>query len=194
VSTLASQRARGMRDPLLSAPSIALLVAALALALVGHDRLAGAGALVWTALRLPALWDHHPGLVSLAPEVVPIACFCVLVLAPRRRSPDLRRLGWLVVPLTLVLTLAPPNDERSPLLVAYVALGAVLVTAFALAALPTDPRLAIAGAVAVSNLGVAVVAINHDGSLVPRLLLAAAPLALAVAVTRMRRLRRATPL
>lgn len=63
VSTLLSQRARGMHDPLLSAPSIALLAAVLALAFIGYDRLAGAGALVWTALRLPALWDHHAGLV-----------------------------------------------------------------------------------------------------------------------------------
>ena len=43
-------------------------------------------ALLWTALRLPSLWDHHPGIVNLAPEVLPIVCFCVLVLAPRRRD------------------------------------------------------------------------------------------------------------
>ena len=74
----------------------ALLVAALALALVGRDRLAGAGALAWTALRLPSLWDHHPGIVNLAPEVLPVVCFCVTLLAPRRRAADLR-LGWLIV-------------------------------------------------------------------------------------------------
>ena len=127
VSTLLSQRARGMHDPLLSAPSIALLAAVLALALIGHDRLAGAGALVWTALRLPALWDHHAGLVNLAPEVLPIVCFCVLVLAPRRRAPDLRRLAWLLVPATLVAAAGPPPGEASPLLVAGVLLAALLV-------------------------------------------------------------------
>ena len=190
VSTLLSQRARGMHDPLLSAPSIALLAAVLALALIGYDRLAGAGALVWTALRLPALWDHHAGLVNLAPEVLPIVCFCVLVLAPRRRAADPRRLAWLLVPATLVAAAGPPPGEASPLLVAGVLLAALLVAAAAVALLPTDPRLAIAGAVSVSNLGIAVVAINHDGSLVARLFVAAAPLVLAAAVTRTRQLRR----
>jgi hypothetical protein len=78
--------------------------------------------------------------------------------------------------------------------VAGVLLAALLVVVAAVALLPTDPRLAIAGAVSVSNLGIAVVAINHDGSLVPRLFVAAVPLVLAAAVTRTRRLRRATPL
>ena len=194
VSTLLSQRARGMHDPLLSLPSIALLTAVLALALIGYDRLAGAGALVWSALRLPALWDHHAGLVNLAPEVLPIVCFCVLVLAPRRRAPDPRRLAWLLVPATLVAAAGPPPGEASPLLVAGVLLAALLVVVAAVALLPTDPRLAVAGAVSVSNLGIAVVAINHDGSLVARLFVAAAPLVLAAAVTRTQRLRRATPL
>jgi hypothetical protein len=194
LSTLVTQRARGMHDPLLGPAPLALLVAALALALIRRDRLAGAAALAWTALRVPSLWEHHPGIVNLAPEALPILCFCVLAIAPRRRATDLRGLGWLIVPATLVLTLAPPNGERSPLLLAYVALGAILVTAFALAMLPTDPRLAIAGAVSLSNLGIAVAVVNHDSSLVPGLFVAAAPLALAVAVTRTRRLLARAPI
>ena len=66
------------------------------------------------ALRLPALWDHHAGLVNLAPEVLPIVCFCVLVLAPRRRAPDLRRLAWLLVPATLVAAAGPPPGRGLP--------------------------------------------------------------------------------
>jgi hypothetical protein len=194
VSTLLVQRARGLHDPLLAGAPLALLAAALAVALVGYDRVAGAAALVWTALRLPSLWDHHPGIVNLAPEVLPIACLCVMVFAPRRRTSDLRRLGWLIVPATLVLTLAPPSGERSPVLVAYVALGAILVTAFALAMLPTDPRPAIAGAVSLSTIGLSVAVHHHDASAPVSLFLAAAPLAIAVAVTRTRHLRRATPL
>jgi hypothetical protein len=190
VSTLATQRARGMHDALLAPAPLALLVAALALGLIGRDRLAGAAALAWTALRMPALWDHHPGIVNLAPELLPILCFCVMVVAPRRRATDLRRLGWLIVPATLVLTLAPPSGERSPLLLAYVALGAILVTAFALALLPTDPRLAIAGAVSLSSLGVAVVISHHDAAAPATVFVAAAPLALAVTVGRTRHLRR----
>ena len=194
VSTLLSQRARGMHDPLLSSTSIALLAAILALALIGHDRVAGAGALVWTALRIPALWDHHAGIIDLAPEVLPIICFCVMVLIPRRRAPDPRRLAWLLVPATLVATAGPPRDEASPLLLACLLLAAILVMVVALAMLTTDPRLAIAGAVLLSNLGIAVVAVNHDTSLVPRLFVAAAPVVLAVAITRTRRLRRHAPI
>ena len=82
VSTLVTQRARGMHDPLLAPAPLALLVAALALALIGRDRLAGAAALAWTALRLPSLWDHHPGIVNLAPELLPILCFCVMAARP----------------------------------------------------------------------------------------------------------------
>ena len=177
-----------MHDPLLSSTSITLLAAILAIALIGYDRLAGAGALVWTALRIPALWDHHAGLVNLAPEVLPVLCFCVLVLAPRRRAPDPRRMAWLVVPATLVAAAGPPPGEASPLLVACVLLAALLVVVAAVALLPTDPRLAIAGAISLSNLGIAVAVINHDSSLVPGLFVAAAPLVLAVAITRTRRL------
>jgi hypothetical protein len=194
LSTLLSQRARGMHDSLLAPASIALLAAILAIALIGYDRLAGAGALAWTASRIPALWDHHPGIINLIPEILPLICFCAMVLAPRHRSPDLRRLAWLLVPATLVLTLGPPSDEQSPLLLAYVALAAISVAVFALAILPTDPRVAIAGAVSVSNLGLAVAAINHDTSVPACLFLAAAPVVLIGAITRTRRLRLATPI
>jgi hypothetical protein len=194
LSTLLSQRARGMQDPLLASTSIALLATVLAVALIGYDRLAGAGALVWTALRIPALWDHHPGIINLIPELLPLVCCCVMLLAPRRRSPDPRRLAWLVVPATLVLTLGPPSGERSPVLLAYVALAAIGVAVFALAILPTNPRIAIAGAVSLSNLGLAIAAINHDTSVPAFLFLAAAPVVLASAVTRIRRLQRPAPI
>jgi hypothetical protein len=71
-----------------------------------------------------------------------------------------------------------------------VALGAILVTAFALAVLPTDPRLAIAGAVSLSTLGLAVVIHHHDAAAPGILFVAAAPLAIAAAVARTRHLRR----
>jgi hypothetical protein len=54
--------------------------------------------------------------------------------------------------------------------------------------------MAIAGAVGLSDLAVAMVALNHDASLVAYLSLAAAPAALAIAVTRTRRLRRQRPI
>jgi hypothetical protein len=88
----------------------------------------------------------------------------------------------------------PGRDSRAgaerdlPVLLACVLLAALLVVVVAVALLPTDPRLAIAGAVSLSNLGIAVVAINHDSSLVAILFVAAAPMVVAVAVTRTRRL------
>ena len=87
-----------------------------------------------------------PGSPARAPEVLPLVCFTVLLLAPRRRAPDPRRLVWLLVPSGL-LTLFGPGIGTSPILMGSVMLGALLVVAFAAAMLPTDPRLAIAGAV-----------------------------------------------
>jgi hypothetical protein len=187
--TLLAQRARGMHGPLLVWPSIALLAAALALALIGLDRLAGAAGLLWSALRLPELLHLHPGLAGLAPEVLPLVCFTVLLLAPRRRSPDLERLAWLLVPIGL-LTLFGPGIGNSPILMGAVLLGVLLVVAFAVALLPTDPRLAIAGAVSLTNLAIAVLCINHQTSVVLWLALAATPAALVVALARTRQLQR----
>ena len=112
--TLVSWRYRGMHGPLLGWPSIALLAAALALALIGADRLAGAGALVWTALRLPELLLYHPGSAGVVVEVLPALCFAVMALAPRRRALDLSRLAWLLVPVALVAICGPPKDEHTP--------------------------------------------------------------------------------
>lgn len=194
LSTLLSQRVRGMHDSLLAWPSIALLGALLALALFGLDRLAGAGALVWTALRLPELMDHHPGIVGLAPEALPIICFAVMVFAPRRRATDLRRLAWLVVPLVLVVSFGPRDNAQNPILVAGILLAVILTVAFALSMLPTDPRVAIAGAVPLSTLAIGVVSTNHDTSLPAWLLVTAAPVVLIIAITRTRHLQRLTPI
>jgi len=189
LSTLLAQRARSMHDPLLAWPSIAVLAAVLALALIGLDRLAGAAALVWTALRLPELMDLHPGLAGLAPEVLPVVCFLVLMLAPRRRAPDLQRLAWLLVPAGLV-TLFGPGIGDSPILFGAVLLGVCAVVAVAVTMLPSDPRLAIAGAVPLSNLAIMVMLINQQSSPVLWLALVSAPAALVFTVARTGRLRR----
>jgi hypothetical protein len=149
LSTLLAQTVRGFHDPLLAPWSLVLLGVALALALVGHDRLAGVAALAWTATRFPLLMDHHPGMgaVVLAVTLPSVACFAALAVAPRRRAPDPRRLAWLVVPGTLVATFGPPPYDQSPLLLALVTIAVVLVVAYALMTLTTDPRVAIAGAI-----------------------------------------------
>jgi len=183
LSMLLAQRMRHFQDPLLAPPSLVLLAAALVLALVGYDRLAGVAALAWTAMRFPALLDHHPGatLAIVVATLPPVACLAVLVAAPRRRRLDLRGLAWLVVPATLVSTFGPPTYEQSALLLAAVVIATLLVIAYGIAMLTTDPRVAIAGAVALTTLGLGV----HPAPL----LLPAAPLVLAIAVVRIRRLR-----
>jgi hypothetical protein len=194
LSTLLAQRARGMEDALLAWPSIALVGAALAMALVGHDRIAGGGALTWTALRLPELLDRHPGVAGLAPEVLPVLCFAVMVLVPRRRSHDLRRVAWLVVPAALVLTLGPPQQEQNPLLLAGVVLAVACVAVASIAMLATDPRLAIACALPLTSVGIDVVVAGPAPELLPLLFLAAAPLALAAGAASTRGLRRRAPI
>jgi hypothetical protein len=184
LSTLGAQRLRGMHDPLLGAPSIALLAATLALGLVGLDRVAGAGALAWTALRLPDLLDRHPGLTGLAPEVLPILCLVALLVVPRRRDLDLRRLAWLAVPAGLIVALGPRAATENPALVLAILAGVAGAVAFALAMLPADPRVAIAGAVPLSNLAIAVMTSHHDMSVVALVWLAATPAVLGLAIAR----------
>jgi len=188
LSTLAAQTARGLHDPLLAPWSLALLGAALVLALVGFDRYAGVAALAWTAARFPSLLDHRPGMaVAVAAATLPaVAGFAALALAPRRRAPDPRRLGWLLVPVTLVATFGPPKDDQSPVLFAVVAVAALLVILFALATLTTDPRIAIAAAIPLSTITL--------GTPSAGLLALVAPVVLAIAVVRLRHLRRPAPI
>jgi len=188
LSTLAAQTARGLHDPLLAPWSLALLGAALVLALVGFDRYAGVAALAWTAARFPSLLDHRPGMaVAVAAATLPaVAGFAALALAPRRRAPDPRRLGWLLVPVTLVATFGPPKDDQSPVLFAFVAVAALLVILFALATLTTDPRIAIAAAIPLSTITL--------GTPSAGLLVLVAPVVLAIAVVRLRHLRRPAPI
>jgi hypothetical protein len=54
--------------------------------------------------------------------------------------------------------------------------------AFALAMLPADPRVAIAGAIPLSNLAIAVMTSHHDSSVVLWLWLATTPAVLGLAV------------
>jgi hypothetical protein len=187
-------RYRGLEGPLVAWGPIALLAVALALALVGLDRLGGAAALLWTAMRLPDLMREHPGAAGLAVEALPVVCFAIMILAPRRRDRDLSRLAWLIVPAVLVVTFGPRGDERDPLLLAAVVLATASAIAFAVALLPTDPRMAIAGAVGLSQLAVGVVGLHHDVSLLAWASLAAAPVAVAVATARTHGLRRRAPI
>jgi hypothetical protein len=186
LSTLLAQRVRGFEDPLLAPWSLVLLAAALALALVGYDRIAGVAALVWTATRFPILLDHRPGMavVLLAVTLPSASCFAVLVFAPRRRAVDPRRLAWLVVPVTLAAAFGPKPYEQSPPLIALVTIATVLVIVYGLATLATDPRIAIAGAIPLLTVAA--------GAAVPMTVIAL--VVLAAAVGRVHRLARTAPI
>ena len=190
LATLLGQRVRGEQDALLAPWSIALLAVVLATALVGFDRVGGVGALVWTATRTPALLHDISVSDALSAMVVPVVCFAVLIVAPRRRPPDARRLAWLVLPVALAAVLGPPPWEQNGLLVAVVWLGALATLAAAVILLPSDPRLALALVLPLA--GILVGAIGRHGAVTPIAVtvVALAPATVAGVVLRTRRLQR----
>ncbi len=129
LSTLLGQKlGRGYEDSLLSWTSIGALAAILAIALVGAERLAGVAALAWTAIRMPDVVAHNPTFNGIAPTFVPVVCYAVLILAPRRRALDLRRLAWLVATGGLVAAYGP-HDGSGPITVIVSAAAILLMLA-----------------------------------------------------------------
>jgi hypothetical protein len=183
LSTLLSQRLDGVEDPLLSWTSICLLGAILAVALVGAERLAGTAALVWTAARFPELAAHNHSFNGLVPTAVPLICFGVLIVNPRRRRLDLRRITWLLVVAVLVAAYAP-RGGNGPITV-LVSLSAILFMLVAVLKIPTDPRLAIACALPATYVGLMVAGAP---TMPASLLCLGAPLVMGVAIIRLWRL------
>jgi hypothetical protein len=177
-------RSRGVPHALYSPTSIALLVVLLATALIGRDRLAGAGALLLTALRLPGLLADHLGLGAYAGMILPAFCLLAMVLAPRARPLD--GLGWLAALIErrwrVVVAVA-----IAPALIADPSLLVVGVVLLALAMLLTDPRMAIVLAVTITNLGIGV---GHAPVLVSAPAIAFTPAILAFTIVRTQRLQR----
>jgi hypothetical protein len=184
LSTLLSQRLRGLEDPLLSWPSIGALGVMLTLALIGAERLAGVAALVWTAARFPELLEHNATFTGIAPTIVPLVCFSVLVLSPRPREIDPRRISWLAATGALVAAYGPPDGNG--LITAIVTSTALLLMFSAVVSIPADPRLTIACALPASYVGLMVAGAP---ALPAWLLFLGAPLALSVAIIRTWRLR-----
>jgi hypothetical protein len=125
---------------------LSLLVFALALALVGYDRAAGLCGLGWVALANPWMpiggrWvsgGFVPTWVSgvVTNDVVFIALLAVMIVAPRRRASDVRRLGWLLLPCAVAAIDA--FDTSQPVV------PVLALSALALAAMSINARLAIA--------------------------------------------------
>ncbi|MGI8714889.1 MAG: hypothetical protein ACR2NR_17265 [Solirubrobacteraceae bacterium] len=148
LSTLLAQRLSGLQDPLLTWPSIVSLAMILAIALIGAERLAGAAALAWVAIRFPQLVSDDPTFHGIAPTIVPLVCFTVLILAPRRRGLDLRRLVWLAA--TAALVAAYGHWHGTEPITAVVSAAALMLMLAAVLTITSDPRLAIACALPAS--------------------------------------------
>ncbi len=194
---LASDLGNRIRGPLpgypwgpLSPLSLAALGAALALALVGYDRLAGATALAFVATIFADPARHDLTNTDRIPLVVPIACFAALLLAPRRREPDMRRLAWLA--FTAVLAVAASTSDDTTAFVFVFAL--IFLVPPSVGLIRTDPRAALACALSATYFGMRM-AQDRGGPGLPGLLfLAAAPLVLTVVIARTRFMQARIPL
>jgi hypothetical protein len=174
-------------DPaaLLSSWSLGLLGAALVLALIGSDRLAGAAGLLFTASVFgdPARYDLT-GAASL-PLLVPLICFGALLLAPRRRKHSVSRLAWLVLPAALAVAAGRADDS----IAAVALIGLIFFAPPAFARLHTDPRQAIACVVSAAYFGLRMAQDPGGPGALGLLFLGAAPLILTVVIAHTRDVR-----
>jgi hypothetical protein len=183
LSTLLAQKLGGVQDPLLSWASIAALGVVLATALAGAERLAGIGAVGWTLARLPQLVAHDPTFHGIAPTIVPLACFAILILAPRRRGLEPRRLAWLAAVAALVG--AYGHGHGLELVTAVVSCAAIALMLAAVLTIGSDPRLAIACALPATYVALM---IAGKPALPAWLLLIGAPALMTIAAVSARRL------
>jgi hypothetical protein len=166
-----------------------LLATAASLVLVGYDRIAGVVALaeiaLVTASQLQTL-GATPLSFVIGWHLGPAAFLLVMVVAPRRRSHDLRSLLWLA-PLAAVAY----ASSLGPGALIMTSIAFFAVSLAGLASLPTDPRLAIAAASLWTSIGI-------EHALMPALggggggsplwvaLVASGPIVLALASARIR--------
>ena len=174
---------RGPWHPL-SPWSLALLAGALVLALIGYDRLAGITALIFVASLVADPAWHDQTFSRRELMVVPVICFITLSLAPRRRSPDPRRLAWLALTAGLAVVSSKTDDPTAAILI----LGVLFLAPLGLATLPTNPRLAIAYALPLTSFGIHMAQDPGGPGVLGVLFLAATPLVLAIVIARTRHL------
>jgi hypothetical protein len=135
---------------------VGLLAVSVALALFGYDRLAGLCGWGWIFVLLyltqtPFVWRTGASF-TLQPlggvilrSLIPAVCYTAMILLPRSRRRDLRRLVWLVGPAAVALA-APFNFG-----IGLEAAVLLAVLAGGLVRLPADPRLAMACALVLSE-------------------------------------------
>lgn len=175
---------RGVPDAVYSPAAMTVLGVVLLAAVSGHDRIAGLGALVWTALRLSGVMAGID-VAGYPVAALPVICFIVMIVSPRSRSsrallPNPYGSCWLVVLVVLAGAFGG--------LFAILALAAATTFGVVAAALlMTDPRPAIAVALVAANVGIAKIGSDRP-ALMTLTLLAAAPVVVALTVGRTRHL------
>lgn len=142
---------RGVPEAVYTPVSMVLLGVLLGVAMLRNDRIAGAGALVWVALRLLGAVGATDATVA-STMVLPTICFAVMLVRPRQRSgvpwSGLYGCVWLMWLVLLAGTLGGPSAILA--LVAASAFGVL-----ALAVVMIDPRPAIAVALLAANIAAA---------------------------------------
>jgi hypothetical protein len=174
-----------------------LLMAGLGLALIGYDRVGAICALSCFAVVTGVHWRAfaQSGSILLPDIIILIVCFAPMLIAPRRRRPDIRRLAWLVVIAALGAVF---YAQRGGLVTLFLP-PVIVALPFALALLPTDPRLAIACSLVAAFVGLAGLAqtLQNGPSTVgiplTILVLMATPLVLCIAAARTRSIQRRDP-
>jgi hypothetical protein len=156
--------------------ALSIAVAALAIIFVGYDRAGGVLALAFSAVTVLGSGAHDLGDRWRAAFVVPVICFSALVLIPRPRTPNLRRLSWLMLVGLIAIASSWFNDSTA----AIVIVALFTLVPIALAVLPVDPRPALAAAVCASFFGIAMAQTRGGPGPLGCGFLAATPLALAL--------------
>ncbi len=174
---------------------VGLLAVSVALALFGYDRLAGICGFGWifvllylTQTQTPFGWRTGASF-TLQPlggvilrSLIPAVCYTAMVLVPRSRRPDLRRLVWLVGPAVVAIAV------RFNFGIGLEAVILLTVLAGGLIRLPADPRLALACALVLSEVELSRWVIGarlFNGALLLYWVLASAPLVLAAGALRL---------
>jgi hypothetical protein len=154
---------------------------ALCLALVGYDRGAGAATLLFAA----GIASHMASFGDHVMLIVLLVSAGALLLAPRRRRPDLHRLAWLVAVGAVALAASTGDDTTA----APVILGVLILLPAALAMLPANPRPAIACVLPAIAFGTTLLHKSDDLTVPGIAFLAAAGLLLATSLARIRAVR-----
>jgi hypothetical protein len=201
ISVLQIARAASLRPDAAELSYLGLLVCAIALALLGYDRIAGISGLAWIAVLYLAIFHHQqrgvgawratPVEHEISLIFLPLCGYATMILAPRSRSRHPIRV--LCFASTLMWMMALPSLPST--WVAPSTLILLVVLAVGLLRLATDPRLAIACALVLGSGELArwTIGARTMTSAPLTWILATAPLLLILSMARLYTVRRQLP-